>query len=127
MAPARRLALLIVLAAALFARGLAPAGWMPGTNAAGGIELALCNGMAGETVVVAPDGRIEHKKADHGRADHPCAFAGLGVVDTAPPSFAFAARPSPTGTTPVIAAIHRAPGRGLAAPPPPPTGPPAFA
>lgn len=127
MAPARRLALLTLLVAALFARGFAPEGWMPGRSASGGLELTLCNGMGGDTVVVTSDGRIEHKKADHDRADHPCAFAGLGIADTAPPTVALDA-PSPALAAPsAIFAISVAPGRGLAAPPPPPTGPPAFA
>ncbi|MBW8842263.1 MAG: hypothetical protein JF608_10745, partial [Sphingomonadales bacterium] len=36
--------LLLLLVAALLARSVAPEGWMPVVNAAGGIEITVCNG-----------------------------------------------------------------------------------
>ncbi len=125
----RRLGWLMLLVAALVARSAAPDGWMPVAGAAGGIEIALCNGMGPDTVMVlGADGAL-HKKAPvggHGDRDHPCAFAGMGVGD-APPLVAVAA-PEPAAADSPISATPFAslPGHGLAAPPPPAIGPPAL-
>jgi hypothetical protein len=125
----RRLGWLMLLVAALIARSMAPEGWMPVANAAGGIEIALCNGMGPEAVMVlGADGTLHEKAPVSGHNnDHPCAFAGMGVGD-APPMIAvatpaLATRESLLPATPFVSF----PGRGLAAPPPPAIGPPAFA
>jgi hypothetical protein len=125
----RRLGWLMLLVAALIARSAAPEGWMPVVNAAGGIEIALCNGMGPETVMVlGADGALHKKAPVSGHNEtHPCAFAGMGVGD-APPVIAVAA-PIPATTellTPATPLVSF-PGRGLAAPPPPAIGPPALA
>jgi hypothetical protein len=125
-----RLGWLMLLVAALIARSAAPEGWMPVATAAGGIEIALCNGMGPDTVMVlGADGAL-HKKAPvsgHNSSDHPCAFAGMGV-GAAPPVLAVAA-PAPASAESLLPAtpLVSSPGRGLAAPPPPAIGPPAFA
>ena len=125
----RRLGWLVLLVAALIARSAAPEGWMPVVNAAGGIEIAMCNGMGPETVMVlGADGKLHEKAPAKGHSEtHPCAFAGMGVGD-APPLLAVAA-PAPAAAKSLSPATPLAsiPGRGLAAPPPPAIGPPAFA
>ncbi len=125
----RRLGWLMLLAAALVARSAAPEGWMPVVNAAGGIEIALCNGTGPETVMVlGADGALHKKAPVNGHNEnHPCTFAGMGIGDAPPMVAAVAPAPmsaeSPSPTTPLASF----PGRGLAAPPPPAIGPPAFA
>lgn len=115
----------LVLALALALKLLVPQGWMPG---AGG--LVLCSeGMSAQAgpVVHAAMGGDAHKAPGHALPDHPCAFAGLGLAATP-------VLPAATLAPPVVpvAAVERASyvvsvGRGLAAPPPPATGPPFFA
>jgi hypothetical protein len=125
----RRLGWLVLLVAALLARSTAPEGWMPVANAAGGIEIALCNGMGPDTVMVlGADGALHKKAPASGHNEtHPCAFAGMGVGD-APPVFAVASlAPTSAESAAPINALVGFPGRGLAAPPPPAIGPPAFA
>jgi hypothetical protein len=125
----RCLGWLMLLVAALLARSSAPEGWMPVANAAGGIEIALCNGMGPETVMVlGVDGALHKKAPVNGHNnDNPCAFAGMGV-GSAPPAMAIAT-PAPASARSLLPATTFVsfPGRGLAAPPPPAIGPPAFA
>lgn len=109
-------------ALALLARALVPAGWMPVADA-GGVRLGLC-----DSAVMAMPG-MKHGPAPmhhQGAPDHPCAFAGAAAaLDSpvlAPPAPFLAAWIAPRSAPAAIAI-----GRGLAAPPPPPTGPPAFA
>jgi hypothetical protein len=125
----RRFGWLLVLVAALLARSIAPEGWMPVVNAAGGIEITVCNGTGpDDRMVLSPDGKLHHKAPAKGQSgDHPCAFAGLGVAD-APPSLAVASVPAfVPDVAPLPDRAGTAPGRGLAAPPPPATGPPSLA
>ena len=123
LATQTRLSLLIALA--LLIRALVPTGWMP-VAGPDGMHLTLCPGQ----------GAMAHSMpgmkggADHrGGAlpDHPCAFAGLGLAaDTAPPPLILPNRATPA-VEPRRDQATVAVGRGLAAPPPPATGPPAFA
>ncbi|WP_431470284.1 hypothetical protein [Sphingosinithalassobacter sp. LHW66-3] len=125
---------LALVACALLVRIAIPAGWMPQAHA-GTVRIALCNALPGapavhsarallEAAIPAPDG----DPAPDAGADSPCAFAGMALavsLPQAPPASAPSrsadrAVPFPDRTGP-------APGRGLAAPPPPATGPPAFA
>ena len=125
----RRLAWLMLLVVALLARGLAPEGWMPVANAAGGIEITLCNGTGpADAMVLTPDGKLHHKVPGGGHGgDHPCAFAGVGVADASPPVPQIVAPTRPAIAVPALSDPATQPGRGLAAPPPPATGPPALA
>lgn len=124
----RRFAWLMLLIGALLARGLAPEGWMPVANASGGIEIALCNGMGpGDAMVLTPGGKLHHKAPAKGQTgDHPCAFAGMGTADAAPPLPALTTPLQRDAAAPSRARVASVPGRGLAAPPPPATGPPAL-
>jgi hypothetical protein len=114
-----------LLALALFVRALVPAGWMP-VAGPHGVHLALCPDQA--PVAHAAPGH--HGGGEHGEApapDQPCAFAGLGLAADAPPPLLVIA-PASIAAAPVqVLRTAVAVGRGLAAPPPPATGPPAFA
>jgi hypothetical protein len=125
----RRFGWLMLLVAALIVRSAAPEGWMPVVNAAGGIEIALCNGTGPETVMVlGADGALHKKAPVSGHTnDHPCAFAGMGVGDAPPIVAAVTPAPAPTESLSPATPLASFPGRGLAAPPPPAIGPPAFA
>ena len=101
----------LLLAAVMVARLLAPEGWMP---VRGGV--ALCSGMAmggGSPAHPAPERR--------------CDFALAAPTAPPPPTVAVVLPPSPPVPSRPIARPFTAPGRGLAAPPPFATGPPAFA
>jgi len=124
LSPLQRRLMLALFAWALLVRLLVPAGWMPAADAAGP-HLVLCDGGA----AAMPAHDMGHGKAPmhhQGPSDHPCSFAGpVAAVETP-----LAAVPLPQAAPRyAVAAVHRdvAIGRGLAAPPPPPTGPPAFA
>lgn len=125
----RRLIWLALLVVALLGRGLAPEGWMTTASAAGGIEVTWCDGQGPMPVMVmATDGTL-HKKvpAKSPMSDHPCAFAGMAVADTAPPPVTVVLPAALRSDVPPTSEQSAIPGRGLAAPPPPSTGPPALA
>ena len=104
--------------------------------AQGGFSFILCSGWASahETVAVAeaayradmaerlaPAGKGDDRGA--ATADQPCAFSGLAMpwtgAESAPDLILPAPVAAPLFLTPLVAI-----GRGLAAPPPPSTGPP---
>lgn len=116
---------LAMLAVAM--RVLVPAGYMPGR--AGEAPIVLCTGqgaqiiLSGENAKAAPGAPADDhsgKAADH----HPCAFASAAHIfaaqDLAPVVLAAWSVPAPDAR----AQSTVSPGRGLAAPPPPATGPP---
>jgi hypothetical protein len=108
---------------ALLLQGLTPPGFMVARNA-GGATIAICTGH-GAAYSLADLGGHPAKQSPS-RPDVPCAFAGHGVV-AAPPLAALIAVPIAAPATPVaIPRLDLAPGRGLAAPPPPSQGPPTF-
>lgn len=118
---------MVLLALALAVRVLVPAGWMPAQGQ--GMAITLCSGSGAETAWVDAEGKIHKQNPAQGSmADHPCAFSGtgapmLGGDVSAPPLAILAPRDE-------IASLAQAPaaiGQGLAAPPPPATGPPATA
>ena len=116
-----------LLALALALRVLVPAGWMPAEGQ--GLAITLCSGSGAQTAWVDADGKIhKHGPAQGSMADHPCAFAGMGAPMLggdvpAPPLAILAPRDAIVSLAQAPAAI----GQGLAAPPPPATGPPATA
>ena len=115
----------LMMALAMMARLLVPAGFMPMTGADGAPTLVMCTGtgpMAMPAMARADTRR--HDPAQGHDADHACPFAAMAAAADfarAPlPPLAFAAIVAVT-----LAAVHHSiPGRGLAAPPPPKTGPP---
>lgn len=114
-----------LLALALALRVLVPAGWMPAEGQ--GVAITLCSGEGAVPAWVDAQGKIhKHDPAQGSMADHPCAFAGMGAPMLggevpAPPL----ALPVPRDEIAGLAIAPAAIGQGLAAPPPPATGPPA--
>ncbi len=119
---------LLLVVAMLAARSVAPEGWMPVASDGGGFEITVCNGMGpGEVMVLSKDGTIERKAPAKGQpSDHACAFAGIGLASTPPLAALPMPAPATQGVAPVATGVT-VPGRGLAAPPPPATGPPLLA
>ena len=122
----RRGVMLWLAAFALAIRVLVPAGYMPADGK--GLQITLCTGDGMVAAWVDGEGNL-HKgeKAPEGKGDHPCAFAGVGAL-------AEVGSPADALEPPALIAQvqpelpdHAFPGRGLAAPPPPQTGPPLFA
>jgi hypothetical protein len=128
----RRLAGALAVVALAF-HALLPSGYMLNANTKGdGIEITLCTQDGNVTAFMAPDGSISQTNDAGSGTDHdgsdpnaPCDFAlhsGALVFDT--PRFLADLPAHPiicqeSGLTFVLA-----PGQGLAAPPPPKTGPP---
>lgn len=119
VARAGGLRVIALLALALCVRLLSPEGWMP---AAGG--LMLCPGASAAMAMPGPTHRGHEQPAK--AADHPCAFAQAATA-APPPTPLLLPAPAPTAAPSVALRLTAGPGRGLAAPPPPATGPPAFA
>ncbi len=109
----------------LVVRALVPAGWMPAQQR--GQWITICSGAGVSMAWVGADGKIDkhHAPAKTEKSGH-CAFAGLGI--TADLSVQRAEIPAPVFSAPLVLATITAVaiGRGLAAPPPPKTGPPAL-
>ncbi len=111
---------------ALFARMLVPAGFMPMQGADGAARIVLCSGSGPMTMVMPMAGKSDHRQDDHQGhdGDHACPFAGFAALadfarlPAAPLPAVFAA------VAIIAAALFARPGLGLAAPPPPKTGPP---
>jgi hypothetical protein len=139
---ARRHLAALILVCALAMRVLVPAGFMVGHTASGAPALVLCPGqneapvatpMHHDMAHMMPDGSMMSGDHDAGKQSHdpgtdrPCAFAAVGLaVDMPIPAPLLAPAPPPA----FVALLSQAPGnpgRGLAAPPPPSTGPPTVA
>jgi hypothetical protein len=120
-----RLSMLLILCA-LAVRFTIPAGWMP--SAEHSFAVTVCTGVNMSTVWIDTKGKI-HKTdpAKHKVADHePCAFAGVfGAADVATPIAALPVLPNANQIL-ALTTIPASIGKGLAAPPPPSTGPPSF-
>lgn len=124
----------VLIATALFVRLLVPSGWMP---SGAGFWLVLCpDGGPVPAVAAAPHGHggmhahaapaSDHDPASH--LDQPCAFAGFSLPFEGRASVGLAQPPSlAKARTPRLPRDLPAVGRGLAAPPPPATGPPVLA
>ena len=106
-----------MLALAIALRLLVPQGWMPAP--AGG--LMICSGQ------MASSDHRTHDVPAKPTEDRSCAFAALGLAAAPPAASADpVAPPAIAAEEPTLTEVV-AIGRGLAAPPPPATGPPAFA
>ena len=135
---------LVVLA--LAARALVPSGWMVAPGADGVPRLALCSGAgvidlkadadadadadAGAAAAMAKAMPGMHHDGHDGapsHPDHPCAFVGAALASTLPVVDLPVHRAPLAAPAPRLRGLAVAIGRGLAAPPPPQTGPPAFA
>ena len=121
---------LVVLALAV--RALVPSGWMVMAGADGAARLTICTGTGPIVEMPSPamatmPGMAHHDDGAPTHPDHPCAFVGLGLASALPtldlPAPVRLRNEQDLPGRPVAVAI----GHGLAAPPPPQTGPPAFA
>ncbi len=109
---------------ALAVRVLVPTGWMP-SSLGGHPGFALCTGQGLVEAWVDSDGKLHKSPLDkREKGSNPCLFSGLtagidpAILYTEVASADFAAR----ATQPLVFSLGI--GRGLAAPPPPSTGPP---
>lgn len=116
--------MLALVALALAARILVPAGWMPSADS-GMPTITLCTGSGMVTAWIDADGKI-HKSAPEsaGKASGACVFAFLGLALTGLVLGFALAYLRDRVTARRIGEGFAAVGRGLAAPPPPARGPP---
>lgn len=118
-----RTTLIWLFVAALFVRALVPVGWMPSSQE--GRWVSICSG-AGESQVWLDDQGAPHKSGDKMSGDGTCVFAGTAALPgTAETGVSFQVARYDAAPDAIAAAVTI--GRGLAAPPPPQTGPPSFA
>lgn len=126
----------VLLGLGLLARALVPVGWMPVADDHG-VRLAWCSGWAEPSArasivtthheMSSTGGHGTKGKHGSGKSDHsaPCTFAASALTAPLPPApatIAFAPMLSGFGYAFTLVRI----GKGLAAPPPPSTGPPHF-
>jgi hypothetical protein len=117
---------------AVLIRLLFPSGFMLSPDRAAP-TLVICTGQGAMTVAIDAEGKahkVEAGDKDHGKSDgktsHPCTFAVAMAAFTAP---LLIATPIPAILVRAISQALRTtqrPGLGLAAPPPPTTGPPSI-
>lgn len=115
--------MLAFIALALLMRIAFPSGWMP-SFADGAVQISVCSGN-GQTVMWLDKSGKTHKSdpSGEGHENTPCTFASVGPALPVP----FAVRAFPQLIERVAYAGYAetvSVGRGLAAPPPPQTGPP---
>lgn len=118
---AQRALFMFALVAILFARFSVPQGWMPSSA---GQWITICSEMGVQAAWVDSDGKI-NKDAPTKADTTDCGFASAGVLDV-PTTSVIAARPVPTPIQ-ISQPFYLQIGQGLAAPPPPATGPPSLA
>ena len=126
----RRILPVLLLCVAL--RGFIPAGWMPAFDQQG-ISLIPCSGLTPPQPEPAAhemhamhhgDAARQHDgKSKHDTASQPCAFAAF-AVDLSREDFGTAFEPLAPAEPIFLPLVAVQVGRGLAAPPPPQTGPP---
>lgn len=123
--------LMLAMLVAMAARVLVPAGWMPVAGPAG-VTLGLCDGGAMAPAdmamaMAASQDRLRHAGVPmhhQGAPDHPCAFAGAAASVDVPVLAALPVMAAGAVVVPAAVVALVAPGRGLAAPPPPSHAPP---
>jgi hypothetical protein len=117
----RPAALLAILAILL--RASIPGGFMLSSAKAGSLPaLVICTAQGLMTLADHPD----PGKIDDGKQDGACAFAATSGPSIAPAPVVIAAPGYEAEATADRIAADQRPGRGLAAPPPPTTGPPSI-
>jgi hypothetical protein len=129
--PATRRPAWALLFALLLLRALVPAGFMFSAAASGAPALVLCPGVEAppppvhEMAMHRPAHRHGHDPASH--PESPCPFAALASPALPPAPLAVAPAAAARSYVSLEAAPSAAAALGLAAPPPPATGPPASA
>jgi hypothetical protein len=117
-------AALALLMLALALRLLVPAGFMPVSGQ--GYMVTLCTGSGAIRAFVDERGEgRDGSPASRPGFEQPCSFAGLATALDLPPAAASVVPALAFGPAAAMLMTVVAIGRGLAAPPPPPTGPPA--
>lgn len=115
----------------LLLRVLIPSGWMPVATPNGGFAVTLCIDGGAVSAWIDADGRLHRTATADGPSkdmpgkDAPCAFAAAGLPPLPALVIDVAARIALLVVAPPLRDTVVAIGRGLAAPPPPATGPPA--
>lgn len=123
----------LLLAVVLCGKLLVPSGWMP-VSTQGGLTVVLCSGDGRTEAWVDQAGTLHEglkpgdgsKGNDHDGKD-PCPYGALAAPVDTPETLALAAPLAPTAPVTPLDRATIAVGRGLAAPPPPSTGPPVSA
>lgn len=116
--------LLIIALIAVAVRGLIPMGWMP--TGERGFEITICDGIDTHKVWLDSDGKLHKQDPSKKPAPdpEPCAFGALAMAavinDISASDIPSAKMAVASGRSDYLVSI----GRGLAAPPPPATGPP---
>ena len=114
-----------LIACALLMRALMPVGWMPATGADGALHITICTGMGAQNIVVGADGKLHKQMPAGGQHDQqPCGFGALALGLGATPMLAVPMLRMPASLVRPPHQQGMAIGQGLAAPPPPSTGPP---
>lgn len=120
-------AFMVLATLAIALKIMIPAGFMPGADQGAGLPFALvlCTSDGVKVVDQLP---TSHQTDEHGGKsahDAPCPFAAQGAA-TPPPAMGPIAEVQRVGHAEPLTPLARvvSPGRGLAAPPPLPTGPP---
>ena len=122
-----RLAMTLAMLAVVI-RVLVPAGFMvaPGSEA-GGSRIVICSGQGAVEVLVDEAGHRIKAPANHGQdkaGDHACAFASVATASLSPEQLLLSAPAAYVDLVTTPKFLAQRPGLGLAAPPPPKTGPP---
>ena len=125
---------LVMVWCALAVRIVVPQGYMWSSGANGMPEMTACSAEAMPlavtplaTAALAAQHHSDQRDHDGKSVDHPCAFAAASAAVDLAVAVHPAASISFEREVPVSSRLVATPGRGLAAPPPPKTGPPAFA
>ncbi len=117
--------MLALLALTLAMRVIVPSGFMPTTGTDGMVRISLCTGMGPQTAWLDKSGQV-HKEAP-GKGQHdpqPCGFGVLALGTDVPNEPAVEPLIPLNVSAALLPNFAVAIGRGLAAPPPPSTGPP---
>lgn len=123
---------LLLACMAIALRVFVPQGFMVTPDAqAGSFPIVLCTPQGVQTINIDATGHVAHSPskapADHPgghKTDHPCAFSGFGGAYVAESPMLVTAAIWRWARPFIVFELQMTPGRGLAAPPPPPTGPP---
>ncbi len=118
---------LALLAFVMLLRVLVPAGYMPTTDADGIIRISICTGMGAQAAFIDRDGKLHKETPGSGHHDpQPCGFGVLSFGLDATPDIELPAPAIDPDATVLVALQTISIGHGLAAPPPPSTGPPSL-
>lgn len=120
---------LTLAALALLVRLLFPSGFMLSPDRTARPTIVICTGQGAMTFTLDADGHkvAADKGGDHksdNKTSHPCTFAAATVAAVAPAMIAILIPIELAQVTAAPLLTTQRPGLGLAAPPPPTTGPP---